>query len=103
MFQFVKGSTFQFAGSFQLDGAPYDLTGWTPSAAIHDATGEVLISNLTASWIDATQGVLQLTAPSTSNWPPGKARIDVSIQAPSGSIYRSTPDYFRILDTPLSV
>lgn len=103
MWHFVQGTTFRVAGSFQLDGASTDMTNWAVNAAIHDAAGETLIANLTATFLDAANGVVQLTAGSTSAWPAGKARIDVAVRDPQGNQYVSTPDYFRIIDTPLPV
>ncbi|BEU21560.1 hypothetical protein [Paraburkholderia sp. 22B1P] len=103
MWQFVQGSTFQVVGQFQLCGAPIDMTNWSITAQIHDATGKTLISNLSTSWIDSTTGTLQLNASSTSAWPVGKARIDVSARDPSGNQYVSMADYFRVIDTPLPV
>jgi hypothetical protein len=103
MWQFVQGSTFQVMGNFQLDGAPVDMTNWSVTAQIHDATGVNLISALTPTWLDPTTGLLQLAAGNTSNWPVGKARIDVSARDPSGNQYVSMADFFRIIDTPLPV
>ena len=90
-------------GSFQLDGYPVDMTGWSVTAQIHDSNGTKLISNLTPTWLDTTAGLLQVSAPSTAAWPVGKARIDVSARDPVGNQYVSMADYFRIIDTPLPV
>ncbi|MFP3638102.1 hypothetical protein [Paraburkholderia sp. SIMBA_054] len=103
MWQFVQGSTFQVVGQFQLEGAPVDMTNWSVTAQIHDATGVTLISTLTPTWIDQTTGTLQLSAGDTSNWPVGKARIDAAARDPSANQYVSLADFFRIIDTPLPV
>lgn len=103
MWQFVQGSTFQVLGNFQLDGAPVDMTGWGVVAQIHDATGKTLISSLSPAWLDPVNGLLQLSATSTSDWPVGKARVDIAATDPSGNQYVSMADYFRIIDTPLPV
>lgn len=103
MWQFVQGSTFQVVGQFQLDGAPVDMTGWSVSAQIHDATGTNLIANLTTGWVDQTTGTMQLNASGTSAWPVGKARIDVVARDPLANQYVSMADYFRVIDTPLPV
>lgn len=103
MWQFVQGSTFQVLGSFQLDGAPVDMTNWSVMAQIHDATGVTLIAALTPTWIDPVTGLLQLGAANTATWPVGKARIDIAVSDPSGNRYVSPADFFRVIDTPLPV
>lgn len=103
MWQFVQGSTFQVVGAFQLDGAAVDMTNWSVTAQIHDATGTTLIANLTPTWIDPVNGLLQLNGGDSSSWPVGKARIDVAVRDPSGNQYVSMADFFRVIDTPLPV
>ncbi|WP_250439896.1 hypothetical protein [Caballeronia sp. AZ1_KS37] len=96
------GATFQMVGGLQKDGAPSDFSGWTLTANLYDQTGSTLLSNLNTNWLDITQGLLTLTAPDTSSWPAGKARIDCQLVTPSGEIVLGPPTYLRILQSPLS-
>ena len=96
------GETFKLAGTLQQNGAPADFTGWTFSANLYDRTGGTLIAPLTVTWVDQTQGLLAMTAPSTSTWPAGKARIDSKLTDPDGNIILGPPCYVRIEQSPVS-
>lgn len=96
------GATFQLVGGLQQDGAPADFTGWSLAANLFDNTGTTLIASLTVNWIDQTKGFLTLTAPDTSTWAAGKARIDCQLVTPAGDVVLGPPTYLRILQSPLS-
>jgi hypothetical protein len=96
------GSTFQLAGSLQQDGAVADFTGWSLSASLYDANGDTLITPLSVGWTSITQGLLTVSATSTSNWPAGKAQIAVQLVSPAGEVILGPPTYIRILQSPLS-
>lgn len=96
------GATFQLTGGLQKDGVPADFTGWTLAANLYDGAGVTLISPLSVTWLDITQGLLTLSAPSTADWPATKARIDVRLVTPEGDVILGPPSYLRILQSPLS-
>ncbi|WP_430230450.1 hypothetical protein [Paraburkholderia tropica] len=96
------GSTFQLVGGLQKDGAPGDFTGWTLTANLYDSAGVTLISPLSVTWLDVTQGLLTLSAPSTSEWPATKARIDCRLETPEGEVILGPPSYLRIAQSPMS-
>lgn len=96
------GATFSLGGALQADGVPADFTGWTLTAKLFDQTGTTLISALNSTWIDATTGLLTLTAPATDGWPAGKARIDLALVTPAGDVVLGPPTYLRIAQSPLS-
>jgi hypothetical protein len=96
------GSTFQLIGVLQQDGAPADFSGWSLSASLFDQAGTTLIAALNVAWLDQTQGLLTLSAPSTDTWPAGKARIDCKAVTPLGDIILGPPTYLRIAQSPLS-
>lgn len=95
------GSTFQLAGILNKDGSSSDFTGWTLTANLYDATGAILISQLSVVWTDPTQGLFMLTAPSTSSWTASKARIDVRLVSPTGDVVLGPPAYLRIAQSPM--
>ncbi|MBB2999640.1 hypothetical protein FHX57_001971 [Paraburkholderia tropica] len=101
MFNFIRGSTFQLVGQFQLDGLEVDCTGWTLVAKVHDFTGTTLIADLSVTWIDQPSGLAQLNAGDTSSWPVCKARIDIATTDDSGDSRASEPEYFRIGESPV--
>lgn len=101
MFNFIRGATFQLAASFQVDGAPVDCTGWVVTVQIRDYTGDTLIATLTPTWLDQTNGLLQLSAGDTSQWPLGRARIDVTFVDAANSTRASDTDFFRIVESPI--
>jgi hypothetical protein len=102
MYVHYRGTTFQFVGSLQNDGAAQDLTNATVIANVYDPTGTTLIANLTTTILDpATGGLLGISYPNTSAWPVGKARIDVVITLNNGQEVASDPCWFRIAQNPV--
>jgi hypothetical protein len=96
------GATFSLVGGLQQDGSPADFTGWSLSANMFDQGGTTLISPLSVTWVDITQGLLTLSAASTDSWPACKARIDCKLVTPQGDIVLGPPTYLRIAQSPLS-
>lgn len=96
------GSTFKLTGTLQQDGALADFTGWSLTAALNDAAGTTVIAPLSMVWLDATQGLFYLMAPSTSTWTAMKARIDMRLVTPQGDVILGPPAYLRIAQSPLS-
>lgn len=99
---FIRGATYQQVGQISIGGLPQDCTGWTIQLQVSTALAPVTpIATLTIAWIDQTQGIMNITSGSTSNWPVGKARIDAVITDNFGTITPSNPAYFRIGESPL--
>jgi len=96
------GSTFNLIGALQKDGAPADFTGWSLSANLFDQAGVTEIAPLTVAWLDQTQGLLTISAPSTASWPAGKARVDCKAVTPLGDVILGPPTYLRIAQSPMS-
>jgi hypothetical protein len=101
MIDFIRGSTFNLTGYFQLDGAAADFTNWSMSAALYNHNGTALIANLNCAFLDQTTGLISISAPDTSAWTVGKARIDCKVIDPMGNITFSPPAYIRIGESPL--
>lgn len=95
------GATFQLVGALQQDGAAADFTGWSLTANLYDQSGSALIAPLTVAWADQTKGLFILSAPSTSAWPAGKARIDSKLVTPVGDVIKGPPTYLRIAQSPV--
>ncbi|MCI3206573.1 hypothetical protein DBA20_16575 [Pandoraea capi] len=95
------GAPLQLAGVMNIDGAPGDFTNWSLTANLYDAAAE-LISPLTVTWIDASKGLVTISAPSTSAWAACKARIDCRLVTPTGDIVLGPPMFLRIAQSPMS-
>jgi hypothetical protein len=103
MYRYVRGTPFQFAGQVQDDGVPMDLTGATITANMYDQTGTILIASLVVTILEATEGMLSVTFPtSTITWPLGKAQMFFLMNIPNnnGPIV-SDPAYLRIEQNPM--
>lgn len=96
------GATFRLGGALQKDGAEADFTGWQLTANLYDQSGTVVIAPLTVAWADQTKGLLILSAPLTSTWPAGKARIDLKLATPTGDAIKGPPTYLRIAQSPVT-
>lgn len=105
MWNFVKGSTFQISGAFQMNGKPIATVNWAVQAEIWTADSKTKIAVLTPQWIDASNGLIlfRYALGDTSQWPSGKARIDAAATDPNGLSYVSLADFFRIVDTTLVI
>lgn len=101
--EFIRGSTFQLEGNFQDDGLSTDTTAWSVTGLISQAGTNIPFDTIIPTLIDASTGLWKFTnaASSTSNWPVGKARIDIKVVTQFGEIMNSAPLYFRVIDTPL--
>ncbi|KVM70115.1 hypothetical protein WJ60_09770 [Burkholderia ubonensis] len=96
------GSTFKLVGALQKDGAPADFSGCELTATLFNQAGNEQIAPLVVDWVDATKGLLTLTAASTTNWTAQKARIDARLKFPTGDVVLGPPIYIRIAQSPLS-
>lgn len=104
MYTHYRGTPFQFAGAVYNNGAPMDLTGATVTATVFDPTGTTAYGQLTCTVSNpANLGVVTLAYGNTSNWPVGKARLDMLIYLPNnnGQPLASDPCQFRIAQTPM--
>lgn len=101
MIDFIRGSTFNLAGYFQLNGAPADFTGWALSASLYNANGTTLIANLSCTWLNPLLGSITVSYGDTSAWPVGKARIDTKVVDPQGNVVFGPPAFIRIGESPL--
>lgn len=101
MYTHFRGTTFQFTGQFQDDGVAQDLTNCTVAANVYDQSGTVLYGALNVTFVDTPNGIIAVSFPNTSAWPVGKARIDCLMTLANGEIIASSPDVFRIAQTPI--
>jgi len=89
--QFKRGDTFDFSGPVTVtqDGAPVtDFTGWSAISQIRDLE-DVLIDDVTVTWVSRAPGVIRLQVADTSDWPVSrrpvsKVQIDVEFTSPDG-------------------
>lgn len=96
------GAVFNLMGGLQSDGSPSDFTGWTILANLYNQNGSVLISPITVTWIDITQGLLSFNIADTSGFAPQKARIDLKLTTPMGETVLGPPTYLRLAQSPIA-
>lgn len=104
MYNFYRGTNFQFVGQLQDDGVVQDLTGATVSAKVFDETGTTVYGTLSCVVTgDPTLGIVSISYPGdTTLWPVGKARIDFLLQLVNNpDPIASDPVWFRIAQTPM--
>lgn len=81
-----RGDTFTVYGQFTGG----DYTGWNGASQVRDDATDALLSDLTFSWIDATQGLFMVQIKTTDNWPANKfVLFDVEITSPEGFVRSS--------------
>lgn len=89
MYEHIRGDTFDLSGevTVTVNGVrQLDLTGWVPQSQIRDTLNN-LVATLDATWLDAAQSLIRLTAPeSTAAWPTCRAAIDIQFTSPGGEI-----------------
>jgi hypothetical protein len=101
MLTIFKGATFQTLGAVQIDGVPQDCTSWTIDAGVYNLQGTTQYSDLPITWINQGQGLFSLGPVDTSDWPAGKARIDMRVDTGT-EVLLSPPEYIRVQESPLS-
>ncbi|PZP06400.1 MAG: hypothetical protein DI607_14380 [Sphingomonas hengshuiensis] len=96
--EFVRGSTWDFAGLLSDVDGPIDLTGATVISQIRDPNG-VLIDTLEGAVEDAANGVLSTyrAAAATAGWKLGTAETDVRVILASGVVIQTTKVSFEIV------
>lgn len=83
----IRGDTFTVTGQFTGG----NFTGWTGRSQVRSDDKDDLLSELTFTWSDASQGLFYVSTNMTSNWPHSKYVIfDVQITSPDGQT-RSSP------------
>ncbi|NOV28014.1 hypothetical protein E5S69_31505 [Cupriavidus necator] len=74
------GDWFEVGGQvFGPDGAAFDFTGYGIAAQIRDRRG-LLVKELTATWMDATQGLYSLVGGNSDEWSTTERRLSYDVQ-----------------------
>ena len=103
--KFKRGDTFDSSGQVTVkryDGQEVgDLTGWTGASQVRDDQ-YALIDDLTFEWIDAAQRKCRIKSGDTSEWPVGRAFIDIEFTAPApeGTVISTDTTEFEIIWGP---
>ncbi len=97
--RFTRGDTFEFSGpvTLKVNGVVTDdLTGYSATSQIRTPDGR-LIADLTVTFLGYQPAILHVIADDpTTDWPVGKAHIDVQFLAPSGRIVSTKKVVFDI-------
>ena len=100
MIEFAVGSRFQMMGRFLIDGKPLDVSQWLGvSVTLADYSTNTIFATLNTAPVDPENGVYQVWADDTSQWPIGRARMDCSVIDGNNNTYNAAPDYLRIIDS----
>jgi hypothetical protein len=92
--KFKRGASFTFAGPVEVNGSVQDMTGWLVRCHLRVYTSNLpapgsigaSIATLATTWLDPTQGVLQIgNSSDTSTWPLGLAVLDMELTSPAGA------------------
>lgn len=95
-----KGDTFEYSGTLTNAGAPQDATGWVVAAQLRTKTMPRLVSTLTCAWIDAAQGLLNVSAPAaeTVTWPAGTLLLDFQYTLPDTRVVSTGTVEVEVID-----
>lgn len=97
MINIKRGDNFEWGGQFfGPAGAVQDFTGYGIESQIRDAR-DFLVEQLTASWIDSTQGLYAISSADTTVWPVGRLAFDVQITDLSGRRSSSRTEFVNVI------
>ncbi|WP_175658228.1 hypothetical protein [Burkholderia vietnamiensis] len=119
-FDFYIGSTFNYAGTFQLSGPTPggtfgtagnqpDFSQYSITAGMYDQTGEKLYSHINVSNCSIASNpdsngvvIFNATADVTATWPQGKAQLAAKVITQDGSVLVAPPIWFRLKASPIT-
>ncbi|SPA44597.1 hypothetical protein [Cupriavidus taiwanensis] len=97
MIPLKRGDNFEWGGQFLgPDGAVQDFTGYGIESQVRDASG-CLVEQLSASWINAAQGLYAIVSADTTVWPVGRLSFDVQITDLSGRRSSSNTEIINVI------
>lgn len=96
----IKGAEFTHSGQLVMleDEVPIpSFVGWVGAAQVQTYAG-VLIENLTFTWLNAAEGLMEISSSGgTSTWPTGVARLLISLTSPGGQKVIAVPTSFVVV------
>jgi len=101
--RFKIGDSFILSGEIDVEDdegtAISDFTGWTGESWIADKENN-LIAIFTFEWVNAAAGVARLTHMDTTEWPAGRAYLDITLTSPAGIIASTDTADVEIYEGP---
>lgn len=97
---FKRGQDFAYAGQILNDGAVMDFTGWGITVQLRTALTRELVQDLTAVFVDASTGLVSLSATATQSaiWPLELLVMDVRLQSPAGQVTLSNTEAINVVE-----
>lgn len=103
---FKAGGSFDYTGDVVIreNGVPVtNLADWVGHCQLKTTAGS-LIAALTVQWVDASQGLIRVYAPNSTNaWPQGLAVFDLVLVSPLGERVATETVYVQIVAGVTSV
>lgn len=97
MIPIKRGDNFEWGAQvLGPTGAVQDFTSWTLAAQVRNGS-DCLIEQLTAEWVDATQGLYRVASADTSGWPVGRLTFDVQLTDPSGRRFSTNTQAINVI------
>jgi|JI10StandDraft_1071094.scaffolds.fasta_scaffold624456_2 hypothetical protein len=95
-----RGDTFEYSGALTKNGLPQDATGWAVTAQLRTKTVPRLVGALTCTWLDAVNGILNVSAAAadTATWPVGTLLLDFQYTLPDLRVISTATLDIEVLD-----